>query len=228
MTPTLVLTRPEAQSRALAREIGPGVRVIVSPVLEIAAAGPPPTLDGSAAVILTSASAAPFCPGLAGVSAYCVGAKTAHAAREKGARVHLAARDADDLVARLLAARADVPQPLVHLRGTHARGDIAARLEAGGISCKEAVIYDQRPLPLTDEARAALSGTDPAVLPLYSPRSARLVAEGLDEVGPAVRVLALSPAVAQAWEGATGHAAQTIPAPDGKEMLAAIRAALRA
>ena len=39
------------------------------------------------------------------------------------------------------------------------------------------IVYDQQAVPLTNEAGALLAGTAPVILPLFSPRSARLVAD---------------------------------------------------
>ncbi|GKY86502.1 uroporphyrinogen-III synthase [Sinisalibacter aestuarii] len=222
MTPTLVLTRPEAQSREIAAALGGSVPVIVSPVMRIAAAGPVPRLDGYAGVILTSANALDFVPRLDDVPAWCVGVRTADAARAAGADLRLVATDAEEFIARF-----DGAGPLLHLRGEHARGKIAERLSLAGTETDEAVIYRQERLPLSGAALAALSGAAPVILPLYSPRSARLVGAQIDRVGPNVGVIAMSPAVAQAWNDETGGDAAVVDTPTGTAMLDAIRAALR-
>lgn len=221
MTPTLVLTRPEAQSRAIASRLREGLRVIVSPAMQIVASGQCPDLSGYAGVVLTSANAVPHAPDLHGKPSWCVGEKTAEAARAAGALVRLVARDADDLVARFEGAG-----PLLHLRGEHARGHIAERLSSAGIETGEAVIYRQKALPLSAEAKAAIEGDAPVVLPLYSPRSARLVGHQLEHVGAAVSAIAISVAAAEAWQAETGAAAQVVPEPTGDAMLAAIWSAL--
>lgn len=221
MPPTLVLTRPEPQSRALAAALDVPAEVIVAPILEIVCSEIPPDLALYAGVILTSANAVRCGPPLAGHRAHCVGERTAAAAREAGAEVATVARDADDLVPRIAG-----PGPLLHLRGEHARGDVARRLTEAGVATEEAVVYAQTPLPLSAAARRVLEGAAPAVLPLFSPRSARLVGANL-KPGTELRVVAMSPAVAQAWREATGGAAQVVPVPTGAAMMAAIVAALR-
>lgn len=221
MTPTLVLTRPEAQSREIAVALGDDVPVIVSPVLQIVPAGPVPDLRNYAGLIFTSANALAFVPGLDGTPVYCVGERTADAARAAGADVRLIARNADDLVARFSGAG-----PLLHLRGEHARGEIAERLNLAGIETHETVVYRQESLPLTHDARAALEGSRPVVLPLYSPRSATLVGDQLGAVGPAVLVIAMSAAVAAAWSEATGGVAEVVSAPTGEALLSHIRRAI--
>jgi uroporphyrinogen-III synthase len=222
MTPTLVLTRPELQSREIAEALGEDVPTIVSPILRIVAADPCPDLDGYAGVVLTSANALAFTPALEGVPVWCVGPRTAEAAEARGAVVQQVAPDANELVARF-----EGTGPLVHLRGAHARGDVAERLSLAGIETDVAVIYRQEPVALTAAAKAALGGADPVIVPLYSPRSARLVGKAASPLGPHVTAIAMSDAVAEAWREATGHGSQVAQAPTGSAMLAMIQAALR-
>jgi uroporphyrinogen-III synthase len=124
-------------------------------------------------------------------------------------------------------ARRPGPGPLIHLHGEHTRGDVAKRLNSAGIETHEAVIYRQEALPLSAEVIALIGGADPVVLPLYSPRSAALVGAGISRVGPNVRAIAMSPAVAEAWLAATGHRAELPSRPTAAEMRARIAAALR-
>ncbi|OIP86487.1 MAG: hypothetical protein AUK37_03110 [Rhodobacterales bacterium CG2_30_65_12] len=223
MTPTLVLTRPEAQSREIAATLDRSVPVIISPVMQIVAAGRAPEIANFAGVVLTSANALVHAPDLQGKPAYCVGERTARAARDAGAEVRLVARDADDLVARV-----EGDGPLLHLRGEHARGSIAERLNSAGIVTEYFVIYRQEALPLSAEAKAAIEGTSRVVLPLYSPRTARLLGERIGQPGPAVQPIAMSEAVARAWRATTGTEAEVVPEPSGEAMLKAIGVALNA
>lgn len=224
MTPTaapiLVLTRPEAQSRALAAEIGDAAEVIVAPIMEIVCAGAFPDPAPFAGVILTSANAVRCGPVLTGLRAHCVGARTAAAARAAGAEVATVARDADDLIDLIKG-----PGPFLHLRGEHARGDVARRLTEAGVRTEDTVVYAQKALPLTEAARRVIEGDAPVVLPLFSPRSARLVGATV-RPGPRLRAIALSPAVARAWTEATGHTAETCATPTGDAMRAQIVAGL--
>ncbi|WP_298499973.1 uroporphyrinogen-III synthase [uncultured Maritimibacter sp.] len=196
----------------------PGVEIVTSPVIEIVGTGVAVDLPPEAGVILTSQNAVVFAPDLAGRDVYCVGKKTAARA---GGTVRLVAQDADDLVARL-----DVPGPLVHLRGRHARGNIAERLARRGIAVSEVVVYDQRETPLRTEAVQVIEGVRPVVLPLWSPRSADIVARSLSRVGTNVHPIALSEAVAEAWIDRIGSTPEVCDNPDGDEMVARIVAAL--
>ena len=129
--------------------------------------------------------------------AWVVGKRTAAAARRAGHDVRHVAADADTLVEHLRAARP--PGPLIHLRGDHARGDVAGRLARAGLDAGERVVYRQDAVPLTDAALALLGGSDPVILPLFSPRSAALVAARSGRPAAPCRIVALSPAVAAAW-----------------------------
>ena len=131
------------------------------------------------------------------------------------------AQDADDLIRHVAG-----PGPLLHLRGEHARGDVAKRLSHRGIETSELITYRQVAHPLADEARQAIEGDEPAVLPLFSPRSARLVGSAA-RPSAALHVIAMSPAVAEAWREATGATAETCEAPTAEAMRAWIVAALQ-
>lgn len=221
--PTLVLTRPRAAcEREAARYDGP---VVIAPVMQIVGRDVDVKLDGFRGVILTSANAVPFLPDLSGVPAYVVGARTAEAgAATRGADVRLIAQDSDDLVARLVAS-GETSGPLLHAHGRETRGDVADRLIKAGIETFSTVIYDQEPCDLTDEAKRVLRGSAPVILPLWSPRSATLVAVQTGGLPPNVVVIALSPAVADAWRDQTGQTPLVCGAPTGGEMSHEIDAA---
>ncbi|PIE07825.1 MAG: uroporphyrinogen-III synthase [Rhodobacterales bacterium] len=218
--PTLLLTRPEAQSRQMAATFAGRAEVVISPIMEIRPTGAAVSLAGVAGVILTSANAVRFAPPLESIKAHCVGLRTAEAARAAGAEVVTVAPDAAALVAAVSG-----PGPLMHLRGEHARGEVAARLDRAGTETHEVVVYAQIARALSAEARGLLESTNPVVLPLYSPRSARLVGQGLVP-GPDLRAIAMSPAVGDAWSAATGGRADICATPTGGAMVEKILAAL--
>jgi len=223
MTATLLLTRPEAQSRAFAAGLGALERVVISPVMEIVETGLRPDLARYRGVILTSANAVRFAPGLQGVPVWCVGARTAEAAQAHGAQVMQVADDAERLLAGF-----DGTGPLLHLRGEHARGKVAERLTLAGIDTHEAVIYRQVARDLTPEARQLIEGEDKLILPLFSPRTAALVGRQVARIGSSLEVIAISPAVAEAWHAETGaQVAEICDRPTGEEMRARIGHRLR-
>jgi uroporphyrinogen-III synthase len=138
--------------------------------------------------------------------------------------VGVVALDAARLVERIL--ETGVPAPLLHLRGEHARGEIAQTLSSAGIETHEAVVYAQQAVAMEADALRLLRGDGPLVLPLYSPRSARLVGQAA-RPGPQVHVIALSQAVAQEYAAVTGQDAEICESPEGHVMIERIAAALR-
>src|SRR5690606_15072398 len=119
---------------------------------------------------------------------------------------------------------AERPARVVHVRGTHSAGNIAARLRQAGVPAEEVVAYDQPALPLSAEAAALLAGEGEVVLPLYSPRSAALVAAHDGPWRAPIHAIAISPAAAAAF---TRPARMTVvEAPTGPAMERAVAAAL--
>ena len=214
--PPVILTRPKAASDRVAAQLA-GLLSVISPVTEIVGTGTTLNLSAYRGVILTSANAVPFLPNLSGVPVYCVGARTAHMS---GGDVRLVALDADDLVARI-----DTTGPLLHAHGRETRGNIAQRLKQAGIETVSSVVYAQNPVDLTREAKGLIEGDTPAILPIWSPRSAERIAAQIVKVGPGVKVITLSPVVADSWSRATGGASEICAEPTGEVMIAQIVAA---
>lgn len=194
--PVLLLVRPEPDSRRLLRAVelrlGRTVRHVVSPVLQIV---PVPAEMPEGEAVLTSAHGARRAAEL-GMSgrAWCVGPRTAGVAKSLGFRVASADGAADDLVALV---RSQAQGPVVHIRGRHTTGDIAARL-----GCPEVIAYDQRAVPLSEAVHELIRGEIPVVLPLFSDRSLRLcLVEGLGRA--CVRPVCISENVAYEWPGPT-------------------------
>lgn len=220
----LLLTRPAAASARTAAEVArlrPGVRVVVSPVMEIVPV--PVVLDAvPEELILTSENGAEVASGLGlrrGLRAWCVGARTAEVAREAGFDAISAEGDAEALLAMILSA----PDggALLHLRGEHARGDIAPRLRAAGRMAQDAIVYRQEERRLTGTAREVLEGEQTVVLPIYSPRSAAILAAQGPFRAP-LRVIAISGAAARSARGLENAVISQIDNPDGQSMLSAI------
>lgn len=177
--PILLLTRPAAASARIAAaataRFGDRLRVLVAPVLEIVEDDAPIPLDGVQGLVFTSENAVDaFARHSArrDLPAWCVGDRTAAAARAAGLAAHSAAGDAAAL-ARLIVAEG-VRGPLLHLAGDHVRGDLPGDLAAAGIALHVRPVYRQQARPLTASARAALGGRDRVIVPLFSPRSAAL------------------------------------------------------
>lgn len=233
----ILLTRPAAQGERFAAELrrtlGADIRIVHAPVM--APRFRVPALPGGrfAAVIFTSetgvaaTAAAAFGPRLPSC-AWCVGRRTAAAAAAAGFTPLAAATDADALLVAIR--EAGESGPLLHLKGRDSRGDLAARLTASGCATDEAVVYAQEPVPLTDAARALLAGDAPVILPVFSPRTAALIARAAgQELRAPCLVAALSPAVAEAAAASLSPARiVTAATPDAAGMHAAIAQLARA
>jgi len=189
--PVILLTRPLAQSMRFAATMKArfaGLRIVISPLL--APAFLAPALPGGVdALIFTSEtgveafrrlSAGRSC---AGARAWCVGDRTAAAARAVGLVARSAAGDATALVAAIR--DAGEAGPLLHLRGAETRGNIAESLISAGLETLEAVVYAQVPQPLSSEALRLLHDAAPIILPLFSPRTAALFVSAAGTRAPA-------------------------------------------
>jgi len=230
MTPTVILTRPKAQSASFAAELtaqydGP-IEIIRSPLIEIIPVAARST--GPDAVIFTSANGVIASGRLdlpAGVTAWCVGPKTAALAQEAGFMPITGPGDADGLVSQIIAAKP--PGRLAHIRGMHARADLSARLGAAGFICDDIVAYAQKALTLTDQARSATSAQNPVIFPLFSPRTATIFSQQAPFLSP-VHAIALSPAVARAIPAGIAQAVTVAQRPDGPAMVAATLKTIKA
>ena len=198
--PTLLLTRPEPlSSKFLARcekALGGRVAAVISPVMRIVEAGDIPPLDDYQTLIFTSGHAVRRVGNaglLNGRNVATVGRATAELATGYGA---VAKELGSDLVT-FLANFGDIGDPCLHLRGSHARGDLATHLNMAGKTAHEAIIYDQLSMPPTRAAQALIAGSDPIIAPVFSPRSAELLSRFADQRAD-VTIIAMSAAVAAA------------------------------
>ncbi|MGL4309925.1 MAG: uroporphyrinogen-III synthase [Paracoccaceae bacterium] len=226
----LLLLRPRVQSHRFAAQVqarfGDRVRIVEAPLQEIRflpVSLPSPLPD---ALILTSengVTAATGIAGLAGTAVWCVGARTAALAQKAGFSLLGHFLTADDLASGLVKDRGNLPAAsFLHVRGTHARGDIARRLSAAGLTCAEIVAYDQGDLPPAPALLETLAQDGLTIVMLFSPRSARLFAAAIGELQPAVAVIALSKAVAEAYDGPAPLGMRIASAPTGEAMLDAV------
>ena len=228
--PTILITRPADQSESFAAglraRIAPEVPLILSPLLEIV---PVPFRLPAAPrfLVLTSVHAAEAAgrAGLGPLPAFCVGDRTAEAARAGGFMPHSAAGDAAALLALLKEARPNGPG--LYLRGRHAASDIAEDLNSAGIDTFSIVAYDQVPRPLSAAARGALEAAAPVILPVFSPRSARLLAAEAARATAPLDLIAISAATAAAWDGPPVVCA-IAAVPDGAAMEDAVVERVRA
>jgi uroporphyrinogen-III synthase len=223
--PALLLTRPRARAAQFLSELDPaalkGVRVVVSPLVEIVPTGVDVDFTGCAGAIFTSLHGPFLVEHGAGRIAYCVGASTARVAAERGWEVLLIAETADDLVAQLR----QVNGPLMHVSGQHRRGQIADRLTAQGVPVRTVVVYQQPAQNLTKEAQKVLAGKAMTIIPIFSPRTAQLFSvQAQNAVN--LRVIAMSAAVSAQIGANISINVHIAAAPTGAEMRYSVEMAL--
>lgn len=224
MQPTVVITRPKAQAEsfamALSRTHGADVPVLIAPLMQIVPVTPSDIGDPSH-VIFTSVNGVDQAVRLGisqSVTAWCVGNQTADAAAMLGFSVKNAEGNSADLVAMIIAA-----QPkgdIVHLRGAHAAGNIVEQLTAAGLPCQARVVYAQQDAVPTEDLIRVLGETTPLIIPVFSPRSAGLIAKTLPHRAP-VTVVAISDSVATACVGLSNFDVIVANFPDKSSMIAA-------
>lgn len=217
--PLLLLTRPQVASERFAGQIGHlGLPVVISPVLRIVEV--PHDADRiaqAAGLVFTSENGVRFAGPGAGRPAICVGPRTAEVARAAGFRATSGPGDAE----RLLPLVQDLGPGWLHLHGVHR----ARALPLPGMA-----VYDQQPLPLNGAARAALAGSRPVIVPLFSPRSAAILAQAAGRATAPLWLVPISAAASKAWEGGAGPRParlSTAATPDATGIATAIAALLQ-
>lgn len=205
--PVILLTRPAEDSRRFAALLPPWP-VVISPILRIVpVAHDARRLETAGGLVFTSAHAVASAGPGRGRPAICVGARTGDVARKAGFDVSTGNGFAESLLPLIAAA----PVGLIHPHGRH----LARTLPVEGV-----VVYDQLEQPLNDAARAALDTDGTVILPLFSPRSARLVLGAVASARARLWPVAISPAAMAAWGPADRHAIAATP--DMQAMAAAI------
>ncbi len=202
--PLLLLTRPEPASLAFWRSLSVSARdsadFLINPLIQIEPHGPLPSLDGVKGLIFTSANGLHAYRALGGkvvtVPAIAVGENTAFALEAFGFETIVAPGTAAQLVEFVI--EKGYQGPLLHLRGAVSVGDVAQSLTSAGVMTKEAVLYDQRLLPLKGEIKEALSQDRQVIAPVFSPRTARQLLSESSELR-ALHVAAISQSVAQSF-----------------------------
>ncbi|MGC9417513.1 MAG: uroporphyrinogen-III synthase [Rhodovulum sp.] len=225
--PLLLLTRPRLQSdrfaRALSDRVGQAVAVLTAPVMEIELFDAPIPLEGVGGLVFTSENGVAAYAGVSDnrtLPAYCVGDRTARAARAAGLRARSARGTAVELIQDIAA---DPPGGrLLHLRGEHARGDVCGGLAAQGIDAADRVVYAQRALPFAPDVLQRVAAAPLTLLPLFSPRSAQLVAEQLGTFPNRLYLVTMSAAVTEAWTGPDPDILREATRPDAASMLDAL------
>jgi uroporphyrinogen-III synthase len=218
MQPTLIITRPAPDGARFAATIS-GARVLLSPLQRI----DPVDADCSAKGVIFTSTNGVVQAGRLGLSsgpAWCVGDRTAQAAQAAGFDSVSASGDVEDLLKLILT---DPPTfSVAHIRGRDARGDLAPRLRAAGVDCADCIAYSQIPISMTAEARRAIEGAKPVIIPLFSPRAAALLVDQIS-LGENVRLIAISKTVMSVLGDRPAILADR---PNGRAMLKAINQAV--
>jgi uroporphyrinogen-III synthase len=218
-----IVTRPEADARAVAQRLeSAGHEVVKAPLMAIARRPGVIPQRRYRAVLITSANGAraladhPDRQRLAGAEAHAVGPASAAAMRAAGwgaGAVHQAPGDVAGLIAAVQAHLQPAEGPLLHVSGETVTGDLEGALARSGFAVDRVVLYAAEParaLPPT-AARALTTGWADAVL-LYSPRTAAEI----------LRHLCLSEAVAKRIRAAFPEAPVAIAARPEEDAMAAL------
>lgn len=227
--PSLLLTRPAAQSARFASRLedrlGPGWRIVTSPLLDIRFLSPVLPSGRFPVVVFTSEA------GVAGYArlsierasrAWCVGPRTAQVAQAEGFETLDGGGDAPTLLQRILGSKQ--AGPILVVRGDIQATDVAGQLRLAGKDAQDVTVYAQVPAPLNAEGTALMQDTRAVIAPLFSPRTASLLA-----AEPAVKgrkvplwVIALSGNVAEAARAMRPDGCLTAARPDAEAMIDAI------
>jgi len=171
---TLLLTRPLEQATAFAQRFrNSGLKTCISPLLEITFCADLPDITPYRSLIFTSTNGvrafAPLARGC-NLPSFTVGQMTADRALTAGLPAQMLGLDVAELTTAL---QDKTPEtPCLHLCGAITKGNLAANLTRSGIPTDAAIVYYQRPLPLSPAAQELLRGRGPIIVPLFSPRSA--------------------------------------------------------
>ncbi len=204
------LTRPEADSRALAAELAMrGIHSIVAPVMRIAPC--PPAIDTRTrpeALLLSSRHAAHALATLPNdwrsIPVFCIGAATAEAARS-ASYAHTTHGESDMLA--LLPQLVTTLTPgarVLYLAGEDTRIDAVSLLNAQHIHAEKIVVYKaDAETTLSDTLCESIRSRDVHGVSFFSPRSAQIAIQllrqhGLSDHAKNITAYCLSLAVAEA------------------------------
>lgn len=226
MHPTVILTRPKIQSErfvaAMDAARGEALTYLIAPLMEIVPVDCDPVAKECAHVIFTSVNGVDQAARL-GVPktaiAWCVGDQTTQAARALGFDTRNARGSSADLIAMI---RDAAPTGLmVHLRGAHASGRVVETLSAAGCEIAGLVTYQQQELSPPDQLMAAFQTNDSFIVPLFSPRSARIFSATALSAAP-LHLVAISEATLQEIPKRPDDKVLLASTPDQAGMISAI------
>lgn len=219
MAASILITRPDPAGTTFAEvlrtKLGETCTICTSPLMQIESCANLPDLSGIGTLIFTSRHGVETFEHLSrrrDIPAYAVGDATGQAAQRIGLSVTIGEGDAERLIAQIL--RDNPAQPCLHIRGEHVAAPLADILTKAGIETQEAVVYSQKPLTLSSDAQRLLQREEAIILPLFSPRSAKLLFSqpGVTDWQADLHIVTISAAVADTvpkpWAKTTKIAAQ--------------------
>ena len=230
----VLVTRPRDQGESFAQKLaarfGDRVQPVIAPLMAPEYLAPPMPEGNFDAVIFTSAHGVEGARRL-GVPlpslAWCVGRSTAAKAAAAGFETRSSEGDVSDLAAALLAAREKAR--FLYLRGVDTTGDLENTLISKGLFILSLQVYLQRSIPLEGETITLLRQAGPVLVPLFSPRSARLLGNALPtDTRASLLIAAMSEAVTIAAAGLPSRTLVTAARPDAEAMLDAVETLLAA
>lgn len=187
-SPLIVVTRPAPDAKAsAARFSGLGCDSLVASLLEFVVLNPNrpaaqklPDAQGLSAIVLTSANAVRALIETDSLSpylhlpAFCVGDRTADAARHAGFKtIHISDGDLADLVDLIV--KSDVSGPLFYPCATHLSGDLVSALAPHGILTLKHPVYEMAPAAKMPAALAhALENNTSTIITFYSRRTTEI------------------------------------------------------
>lgn len=188
----VLLTRPIDDAREEAQHLkAQGFDVIISPASKIESADALPPLEKYAAVLFTSANAVKALQGflkegdpLLQTPAYCVGAKTAQAARGAGFQIIEEGHGTVDSLLKVIESEPHDGERWAYFSGDIIRHDPEPRLKKLGLTLDHHIIYHARAIAdLSGEAAKALQEKSIDVILFYSPRAVELFADQVKKAG---------------------------------------------
>ena len=229
---TVLVTRPQADAAPFARRIEAlGHRAVIEPLIEVRfPSGAAVDLAGVQVLAFTSANgvralvhAAPAAP--RALAVFAVGEATARTAREAGfTRVTVGGGDVASL-ARTIVRNAPASGAILHVAGRDRAGDLVGLLKLAGFAARRVVLYAAEPVAaLSRTVQEALGAGTIDDVAIFSPRTARqfvtlMTHAGLAPAAGRLRLLALSPRVAEAASGLAFAAVAVAARPDQDALL---------
>lgn len=224
---TVLISRPKEDAEELAADLRrdfPDLAIVVAPAISIVSVPFDLGAQKIDAVLLTSkhavGAAVRYFPD---AIALCVGEATAKAAQHAGLRAQAASGTAAGLVEYVLGLGF---KRVAYLHGEHTVGDVDEKLISAGIETLSAVVYHQLEQNLDAATIRTLEAATSLVVPVYSPRSARIVSNQLQACSSRIKLVAISEQAARAWEGQTPAEVEVSTVPTAKAMYAAIASQL--